>query len=285
MPGRSTVFEHESEAGTWRTIRCDPHPALAPYVRRYVGWVERTAFARRKEFASTDVVLIFSLGWPLRIIHPATAIDLRVQSAFVGGVADAPLLTESNAGVGGGLQVDFTPIGARLVLGMSMMEVASRSIEFSEIHGRDGRVLAERLADCVEWDDRFEAVERWIIRRLSASTLDHRGVLWAWTQIRQAHGNVNIAVLADRAGWSPKHLAGRFTDYFGHSPKKVARIVRFRHALDELDGNSPALAEVSHASGYFDQPHFNRDFREFSGMSPTEYLRYRLPDGGGIVAV
>ena len=90
-----------------------------------------------------------------------------------------------------------------------------------------------------------------------------------------------IASLAERIGRSRRHLATRFREQVGLPPKTVARIFRFRRAL-ELLGSGSGFADVAYECGYFDQAHLNRDFRQFAGTSPGELAR-RLDTRGAIL--
>jgi len=74
--------------------------------------------------------------------------------------------------------------------------------------------------------------------------------------------------------------AQRFIEVFraevGLPPKVFARLVRFQHAVDRIKTGTPIdWADIAVGSGYFDQPHFIHDFREFSSVSPSAYLRQR----------
>ena len=66
-------------------------------------------------------------------------------------------------------------------------------------------------------------------------------------------------------------------------PKLFARILRFEHALEFADGAEIGWAEIAQRCGYYDQAHMIRDFRAFTGRSPSGYQAARLPDGGGVV--
>jgi AraC-like DNA-binding protein len=91
---------------------------------------------------------------------------------------------------------------------------------------------------------------------------------------------VSITGLAERAGWSRKHLVARFREHVGLPPKTFARITRFARAMRLVrSGQDLRWIDVAHACGYYDQAHFIRDFSEFAGVSPTRFLELRLPSG------
>ena len=103
---------------------------------------------------------------------------------------------------------------------------------------------------------------------------------WAWRRLSDSRGGVEIGALAGELGCSRKHLIARFREQVGLPPKTIARILRFREgALDLQNGGGDRLAEVAQDCGYYDQAHLNRDFREFAGLTPTEFLDRRLPGG------
>jgi AraC-like DNA-binding protein len=79
---------------------------------------------------------------------------------------------------------------------------------------------------------------------------------------------------------SGNHLAAQFKSHVGTTPKRVARIYRFARLIISVDARRPVdWPGLAHAAGYFDQAHFAREFKDFTGHTPTQYLalRRRLP--------
>ena len=111
------------------------------------------------------------------------------------------------------------------------------------------------------------------------------GVAWAWHQLERSAGNVAVSTLAAKLGCSRKHLIARFRDQVGLPPKLLARILRFQRVLRRIDAapTLPRWADVAADCGYFDQAHLIREFREFSGSTPSDFLARLLPNGGGIL--
>jgi transcriptional regulator GlxA family with amidase domain len=82
----------------------------------------------------------------------------------------------------------------------------------------------------------------------------------------------------------PKHLGSLFRAHVGLTPKAYARVFRFRRSVDLVQkGARLDWARVAMACGYYDQAHFNREFREFAGMTPGEFASAGSVDGLSVV--
>jgi AraC-like DNA-binding protein len=237
-----------------------PHPALAPHIRSLAGWHERAdGPVRRAELPGGRIVLVISFG-------PTLDVDGRRYGSFVAGLHDDPALTE-HAGEGHGIQAYLTPLGARRLLGMPMGELTRQVVELEDVIGPGAHELAERLATAPDWATRFNLLEKAIAERTLAAPPVAPELEWAW---RRLQGSVPIGELAHEVGWSRRHLAATVHRELGMAPKSLARLLRFERALERLRAGAE-LADVALDSGYYDQAHFNRDFRGFAGVTPTEY--------------
>lgn len=107
----------------------------------------------------------------------------------------------------------------------------------------------------------------------------HPGFVRALTLL-QADETRPPAELADEVGVSVRHLERLFARDLGFAPKVVARVLRFQRALRSLMADQQiALSSLASAAGYFDQAHFIRDFRRFTGGVPRGYRGYYPPAG------
>ncbi|QBE64186.1 helix-turn-helix transcriptional regulator [Pseudoduganella lutea] len=144
-----------------------------------------------------------------------------------------------------------------------------------------GLSVANRLDDAL-WAkeltnrQRIALVERELLRRLAMAQDARSGALGvrAVATIEAAHGAVSVETLADTLHVSRQHLALRFRQQVGITPKLFARICRFRRALALLRDRSRDgdLAGLAAECGYFDQSHLIRDFRDFADMAPGKAL-------------
>ncbi len=254
-------------------VERDAAPGLRRHIQRYVGYAEWTGSpTRQREPPGTGVVLIFGLGPELRLVDPAhpTRPAQRLGS-FVGGPDDACAVIEHD-GEMRGVQVDLTPLAARMIFGVPMHELAHRVVSLEEVLGREARLFDERLFEASTWNRRFELIESALAARLEAAEPPPPDVEWAWQRVRSTRGRIRIEALAAELGCSRKHLAARFREHVGLPPKLFARVLRFSHAVEVLTSSAGAtVAGVAAACGYYDQAHMDRDFREFAGTTPSAY--------------
>ena len=107
----------------------------------------------------------------------------------------------------------------------------------------------------------------------------HPGWSHALRVMRSSDGLAPLADVAGSAGVSVRHLERLFARGLGFPPKTVARVLRFQHALRRLMSDPAVpLGELAATAGYFDQPHFIRDFWRFTGGVPRGYRGYYPPD-------
>jgi AraC-like DNA-binding protein len=273
-----TVVRHDSPLGRWEMASRRADRRLRGQVRSYTGYVEVTPRPlRRREVATADVTLIISLG-------PAIAVCGEERTSFVAGLWDAPAFTE-HAGFQHGVEVRLTPLGAYRLLGVPMRHLANEVVGLDDLLGVDAPRLAERLYDAPDWAARLDLLDAALAARLIEAPAPSSGVVWAWGRLRATHGRVPVGSLAQEVGWSRRHLSAQFREQVGLPPKLLARILRFDRVVARLRREEPQRwAEVAYDCGYYDQAHFNRDFRQFAGATPTDFLASRLPDGGGFGA-
>jgi AraC-like DNA-binding protein len=233
----------------------------------------------QREVSTTMIPVIVNFGPPWRVGR--THDDARDLSSFVAGI-DSGHATVASTGPSRCMQIDLTPPGAYRLFGLPMSEWAGLTLPLDDF-GRDFARLACRLEETSDWDDRFALLDGFVRARLQRTAPPSAEVTWAWQQLRARHGAVRIADLADRIGWSRKHLAARFAAEIGRPPKAVARLLRFERLYGLLAGTpDPDWSALAYDCGYADQAHLVRDFRDFTGTTPTRYVaELRLPRDDG----
>ena len=128
-----------------------------------------------------------------------------------------------------------------------------------------------RLADLSANRRRIDLVERFLISEMRAPDTDGL-VREAVRRIQRADGNLRIRDLASGLHISQDPLEKRFRKAVGSSPKQFSSIVRLKSVIDSHTVGV-SLSESAHAAGYFDQAHFIKDFRLFTGQAPGEFFQ------------
>src|SRR5690606_3402390 len=115
-------------------------------------------------------------------------------------------------------------------------------------------LLAERLEAASAWERRFAILDDLLVREFARSAPVDPGICHAWRQLLAHHGDIEVGALAAELGWSRRHFGARFRDEIGLTPKTMARVVRFNHALSLLEGGSAprSWATIASAAGYYD---------------------------------
>ncbi|MCX7303273.1 MAG: helix-turn-helix transcriptional regulator [Hyphomicrobiales bacterium] len=237
-------------------------------VSRIVGYREAgPGHFRQVEPASLDIPMVISFGEPFAIGLGRAPGDNEHYDSFTSGLFAGPVTIDS-FGASHCLQINFTPLGARRFFGLPMSELADRMVTLDDALGAEGHALREELGDVPDWDRRFDIAERFVLARLHKAGEPTAEVVWAYNRIATSGGRARIASIADRIGWSRKHLAKRFADEVGLGPKTVSRIVRLNRALCAWRTGEAGWAGIAADCGYADQAHLVRDFTELAGTTP-----------------
>lgn len=171
------------------------------------------------------------------------------------------------------LGVHFKPGGAYPFLSAPADELSDLHLDLETLWGQSAADLREQLCSAT-FDGRFLLLEDMLVARLRHAPVRHRAVPIALRMFAQSNGAATMHDVADRVGLSQRRFIQVFAAEVGLTPKLYCRVQRFHKARGlVLNVDAPDWAQVALACGYFDQSHLIRDFREFAGLSPGNYLR------------
>ncbi|MGY1837321.1 helix-turn-helix domain-containing protein [Blastococcus sp. SYSU DS0510] len=255
-----------------------PHPALRPYVAAAVGY-RHEGFPPGEHLGlpSPWLTVVLTLDHPLELAaHPDPAQPPGRFDALVGGLHTRPARIV-HPGRQAGIQLSLSPLGARALLGVPAGALASVDVALADLLGPAGAELLARVRAAEGWAARFAALDDGLLRRLRDDDAGPVEVAEAWRLTTAGGGRLLVSQVADRVGWSTRHLEQRFRAETGLGPKEAARVVRFDRARRGLArrasrGLSPDLAGLAVATGFSDQAHLTREWRAFSGLAPTRWL-------------
>ncbi|PSK95322.1 helix-turn-helix domain-containing protein [Taibaiella chishuiensis] len=130
--------------------------------------------------------------------------------------------------------------------------------------------LSEQLATAGSNSERIRVVERLLTSRLQSPVTDPL-VAEALGRIQATEGALKIKALAAALYISQDAFEKRFRKTVGASPKQYSALVRM-NALVSRGNKDRTFTDIALDAGYADQPHFNKDFRTFTGQSPTDFF-------------
>jgi AraC-like DNA-binding protein len=244
-------------------VTAAPHPLLRPLLERaYAGFVEATVPRRLVLPATASIGLIVKLrDSPLR--PPSFVMGAHGVHTVLDG-ACAPSY----------LEMWLRPLAAYTLLGIPISELHGQIVDVTDVFGAAGRQLTQRVREEPTWDRRFHFVDELLLARLDTGPRPAPEIRRAWQRLVAGGGSVPIRQVAAEVGWSHKHLITRFRQQVGLTPKTAARLVRFDRVLCGVDGpGRPGWEQIAAESGYADQSHLVRDFRTFTGTTPTAFLK------------
>jgi transcriptional regulator GlxA family with amidase domain len=123
---------------------------------------------------------------------------------------------------------------------------------------------------------KFRVLEKWMMWIASRPLRHHPAVSFAMSEFQRDPGLLSSAAVAEKVNLSQRRFIQLFRDEVGLTPKLFCRVLRFRNVVRRIQQlRDVDWVDIALSCGYFDQSHFNHDFREFSGLTPTEYLELR----------
>lgn len=246
-----------------------PSVALQPFVHHY--WILKTVgnsmsniilpegslhwmFHRKKSF---DVDNISQDG------VKASATGLYDKAIRISSIEDVELIT-----------VFFHPYAAGAIMGMPCKALSFDNIDFESLESKEFKELKRHVLDADSTEECIDMIEDFILRRLiKTQGSPYLKQLQQVFCVMKAKPDVRINELASVACLSERQFRRVFMDNVGMNPKQIQRIMRFRHATNEIIFSSPEnLDHVLYTNGYTDHSHFNHEFHDIVGISPTEYI-------------
>jgi AraC-like DNA-binding protein len=258
------------EQARWPRLAGSPHRRLRSLLPRgYAGYTGATAPRHLILPATASVALVVKI-LDSAYRPPQFVMGAHASSSVVEGEC-APSY----------LEVRLTPLGAYTLLGLPMDQLSDQLVDLVDLLGAPGRRLADQLRETPSWRQRFALLDQVLLQRLACGPRPSPEVSWAWQRLVVSGGAVPIGRIAAEVGWSHRHLIAQFRQQVGLRPKTVARLVRLDRVWRCLDQPGPLdWGQVAAEAGYADQAHLVREFRQFTGTTPTQFQACTLLPGG-----
>jgi AraC-like DNA-binding protein len=227
------------------------------------------AVSREHVIVDTGIEVFFNFGdGYTRSEAPTDGAATWVEGSHVVGFRHRPIVV-SQAGTVSIFGIRFRPEGIARLVRFPLSEITHRIVDLHEVFGSEAAPLEQRLYEASGASERIAIVETAMLSRLHEAPRDLAMASLAVSLIRSSHGRVTVAAVADRLDLGYKQLERAFRRRIGVTPKTFAQIVRFQNAAAQLLRRRPGDAWFP--SGYYDQPHFIREFTRFAGITPSAF--------------
>ena len=162
---------------------------------------------------------------------------------------------------------------------ISNAKISTRDITDTEIFlpllSGDMQELTEKLFSAPSFEERINIFNSYISLFDRSELLAKEHLCDMLMQIYNAKGNVEISNIADKVCYSERHFSRIFSESLGYSPKTFARIVRFQHVLFQILMNGNVnISDMIASLNYSDQAHFQREFKEFTTLTPRQFIQF-----------
>ncbi len=250
-----------------------PGDALKPFVKCYYLFEsDSNGLYEDKAFATGCMEIMFNLG-PGRWQTSTHDEFITTPSIELWGQIIQPLRFRplgKNIMIG----VRFYPHTASIFLQDDIQLFNDQVTDFTAVAGNVAYRLHQRLLDIPSTCRRIELIETFLLQRLSKLEKKPEKVSLVnkvMQELKKEDFYTHIDTVASGYGISSRYLQKIFVQHTGLTPKQYTRINRFQKSLQLVAKKNLSLTSIAYECGYFDQSHFIREFKAFTGTLPSAY--------------
>ena len=246
-----------------------PADRLKPYIRYFVV-SENELESEYKVFPSSGLVIGFQYRGQLSTVRENN--ESKLTSAGITGISDSCKIFKNSADIGT-ILVYFSDIGFTHFTSCPANELFNLSLSLDDIFDKSSVTeVEEKLSIATTDKHRIEIVEQFLLSQLKDIQAD-KLIVEAVKLIYQSKGTIRIKELNEKLLISQSPFEKRFRKVVGTTAKKFASIVRFNSVLDNMN-EAKSLTEICYENNFFDQAHFIKDFKQFTGDTPENFKRF-----------
>lgn len=200
------------------------------------------------------------------------------HSESIWGVMDKPVVVYNQHSISKGeimtFGVDFKPGGLYRFLSIPMKEFANQSPDLRSVSQSIFHELSVNVVNARSIREQIHIIESFLLKMFYKTDRYHPSISGALQVINETSGDIRVGELADRLLISERSLNRLFHEHIGLSPKALCRITRLQRVIKLcMEDNQMDILLTAYDSGYFDQSHFIKDFKEFCGCTPGEFKK------------
>lgn len=248
-----------------------PAEPLRPFIKAYLI-IESQEELINRVLPDTSLVIAFRFTGRVNYIT-GDKID-ALPSAAISGLRKSVRLI-NYAQDSATFLVVFKEAGAAAFFRNPLHELWEESVSLDNfISGQKISVVEEQLAEAINSGQRVAIVEAFLLNEFRGYKID-KLIYNSLQQIHSNKGQIRVKELAEKFYISQDAFEKRFRKVVGTSPKHLASIIRMRSVVkQQLPLQN--ISDIAFDAGYYDQPHFNKDFKIFTGQTPSDFFKSSL---------
>jgi AraC-like DNA-binding protein len=253
----------------------EPNLLLKPYIEKI--WV----FESNGKMPADDMKLVVPNGnIKLTVSYQngiVAAIDGKTfsskeQDITLTGLVDVPVILDVEKDIATEtIGIEFSPKGAYRFFKFTLNDVQNRIYSISDVLGNTGRQLVEQMSNTVSVQQKISLLQRFLLRQLS---LINEDLIFEYCieKITSSKGKITIKELERKTGYSGRWLNMKFNEKIGVSPKNLSSIIRFKEYYQAIiNSTERSFTRNDLYDFYYDQSHFIKDFKRFTGLPPGRF--------------
>ncbi|WP_103072339.1 helix-turn-helix transcriptional regulator [Aquimarina sediminis] len=250
-----------------------PHPDLSAIVKFY--WTLEVPFdpsnQKQKIIPDGCIEMTFNLEDKIKryisendfVIHPNSMVmGQRTKSYYIEPIGNVKSFA-----------ICFYPFGFANFINTPLEQLVDTETPIENLFGEiPAKELEQKITQATSTQKRIEIIETFLLNKLNQSTTIENLVKTTVDALLATNGSTSInQILKDNLS-QRRQLERNFRKQIGISPKQLGKVLRLQSALKMLLSGDKNLTNIAYESEYFDQAHFIKDFKEFIGTTPKEFL-------------
>lgn len=170
--------------------------------------------------------------------------------------------------------IRFYPYGFANFISMPIKNLANKETPIELLFGKKtANELEQKITEATNSGERIEIIENFLLDKLNEKTTIDTIVKTTVDALLATNGSASINEILKEDLSKRRQLERNFIKQIGVSPKQLGKVIRLQTALKLLlNKKTENLTKIAYESEYFDQAHFIKDFKEFTGINPKEFL-------------
>ena len=251
-----------------------PHPLLSPYIAKmFVFESSGRLPALDRKLIVPNANLKLTLTYCNGIVaHIAGKPFIQSENKLsLSGLIDTPVMLDpQDDRQTGTIIIEFNPLGAYRLFHLSYAEVKNQIVEMADLIGNNAEKLQSQLAEAGALNLKLQILQNFLIQRLEKAAPDPI-YDYCINRISDSKGLISVVQLEKETGYSSRWLHRKFSERLGTGPKNLSEIVRFKQFYQVYSTGVNLQVLKDHIYDYYyDQSHFLRAFKRFTGFTPTD---------------